>query len=192
MLPEQDNTTPRSNDSFVIYPYRYFRQKFDQTAYSKALIGQGMTSEDISKVLSGIEAILGKKIVILSISSYLIVALFMLSLLNLFVLSNLTGITSWSTGSKYEYFVGLFLLIIVLSTLQKRQNLEARALVQDYLDKNTQEFVSEGLKWHLPPQFPQWIELRREDSSDLASAMSAIRKITSTKRHVSLLVPLNQ
>ena len=188
MLVEQDNTTPRSSDSFVIYPYRYFRRKFDQTAYSKALIGQGMTSEDICKVLSGIEVILGKKIVVISILSYSIVALFMLSLLNLFIFSDFTGIVNWSTGAKWEYFAGLFLLIIVLSTLQKRQNLEARALAQDYIDKNTQEFTNEGLTWYLPPQFPQWIELRKQDS-DFTMSIRKISTITA-KRHVSLLVPL--
>jgi len=188
MLPEQDNTTPRSSDSFVIYPYRSFRQRFDQTAYSKALVGQGMSHEDINKVLTGIEIILGKKVAILSIVTYCVILLFMFSIINLFVLSDFTGISNWSSGSKYEYFVGLFLLIIVLSTLQKRQNQEARALVQDYLEKNTQEFVKEGLKWHIPQQFPQWIELRRE-TPELGLP---VRKITTLKNHVSLLVPLTQ
>ena len=188
MLQEQDITIPKTSDSFVIYPYRSFRQRFDQTAYSKALVGQGMSHEDINKVLTGIEIILGKKVAILSTITYFIILLFMLSLLNLFVLSDLTGISNWSSGSKYEYFIGLFLLIIVMSTLQKRQTQEARALVEEYLEKNTQEFVKEGLKWHLPPQFPQWIELRRE-TPELGLP---VRKITTLKNHVSLLVPLTQ
>ena len=155
---------PPTTDYTIVFPHDDFGKRFDSGFYSPALTDGRASLEEINQILAEVEIIrrplAGKMCgalccyIVSIIASVVAYVLFMVSMIN-----NNSGLFPFLIAG----FIGMIILIFwVFIVRVKNIHENIRKKCKEVIDKHNHNFVSRGLRWHLPIQFPRWIELWKD------------------------------
>jgi len=145
----------------IVFPFDKTSKKFDSGFYSPTLTGGRVSLEEINQILSEIDAI--RK----SIASQAIAAL-ICHFVSLSICSGLFVFTG-TPGMITFYIIGLVVAVLTIVGVLMWRILklkgELKTKCKEVVDKHNQTFMLRGLRWHLPVNFPSWVELWKDYQS---------------------------
>ncbi len=155
------STIPTTSDYTVIIPYISSQSKFDREAYSPAMTGGRASSEEIDQVLKLIE----------TVSSGIVTPdQFLKSWCLRFVLPFILMVCFQLTGCFWynlQFFWGCFTIYVIggniwMCLVTSKNNAKTKENVQSVLKLYQDAFQRKGLRWHIPVNFPLYVELFKE------------------------------
>jgi len=151
---------PISTDYTIVIPYEFFKGRFSKTVYTPEMTENRASNEEINQVLAKVEDILSSK------PSY---AKTFFSLLMIYIIAGIIAFLLqkpfnytfqyWFEGSFFLFLGVVFFAFLFIYANQVKKR---KAEVNDYIDSIQYGFKQRGLRWHLPQQFPQWIEIFKD------------------------------
>lgn len=162
---------PVCTDYTIVIPYEFFQGKFSKTVYDSQMTENRASNEEINQVLGNVEEILSRK------PSYaktfgILLTIYLIAGLIAFLLQNTFNYTFqyWFEGS-FWLFLGIvcFTFWMMYVNQWRKRKVEAG----DYIDSIQHGFKQRGLRWHIPQQFPQWIEIFKDYRGATNSGLNA-------------------
>ena len=162
-IKDHNNITkiPETSKETIIFPYSGWSKTFKRSYYNPQQTDQRASEKLVSLILSEVEAILSSRLKYVSYLMRFIFATFGCFVAGVLLL----------TGSKL-YRVDLGILIegvfvfifaaIVASALELAQTKKATKSVCELFEKYNEKLIKIGLRWHVPEEFPMWIELHND------------------------------
>lgn len=155
---------PPTTKQTIIFPSIDLESKFRYRFYNPKLTNGKASKQEITEVLTDIEKITkpysGK---IRRASYYYFLAYVILSFIALlYFLITADDKSGVFNDALLAFFAGLgasiLLLFLYLRIIEKKMIRKCHETIK----KHNEKFVSKGLTWHLPADFPRWIELWKD------------------------------
>jgi len=154
---------PRTTEYTIVFPLDPITKRYDSAFYSLSLTDGRVSTQEINKILAEINH--ARKSLSLNIPGILYCLIFVLILcvpINCYFIF-------WASVDDYVLPCSLFgccmLFMILLWTSIVRigtTNNKAKAKCTEICNRHNLNFVSRGLRWHVPVNFPQCIELWKD------------------------------
>ena len=160
---------PPTSGNSIIFPYNNISNKFEASHYLSTMTQSRIPLSDITLVLSEIETIIKeykdysnpRKLLVLFFVCFLII-LNSLIIESIFDLTNVFYFTLLATA----IFAVLYISIYFRNSVKLLE--KARQKTVEFLSTKSRHFEENGLKWVIPFQFPNWMELwKNEEMSTL-------------------------
>ena len=157
-------TIPPTTEFTIVFPSINFDSKldskFDSSFYSPNLTDGRASVQEIMQVLTNIESTIKPftsqiRRALYYLLFYIVFSFFVL----LYFIFTVSGILILAT---IAYVVGIVASILILALCVSRIEEKMILKCQEIIQRHNNNFVSRGLRWHLPTRFPRWIELRKD------------------------------
>ncbi len=155
---------PPSTEFTIVFPSMNFDSKldsrFDSSFYSPNLTDGKALTQEISQFLNDIEKAIKPFTSKIRRALYYLLLYIVLSFFVLlyFILTRSGVLIRGSVGYIVGIVVSILILAVYVSKIEEKMILKCQETTQR-LNNN---FVSRGLRWHLPSRFPRWIELQKD------------------------------
>ncbi len=152
--------TPISSDYTVIIPYISSQEKFDREAYSSAMTGGRASAEEIDQVLRLIEAAshgmsTPEKLFKTWCFRFLLPFIFLL----IFQINGNLRYPQCFWGNFLAYVIIGNIWLFIMTT---KNNSKVKENVKSVLKLYQDAFEKKGLRWHVPVNFPLYVELFKD------------------------------
>jgi len=151
--------TPSATDLCIRIPLSKSTKKFDRSAYSSVISSNKASSEEIDQILSHLETITNRfPTPSQALKTYFRIFIFP------WIIINLPKVFSGLDGPHIVKIYIIYALIMIYFLINKNQHkrnhskLEAMNIIKLYQSA----FLAKGLRWLIPKDFPDLIELHKE------------------------------
>ena len=155
---------PSATANTVIFQFDKASKKFDSSFYSPALTDGKISLEEINQALKQVETA-GASVAFKIRVSFCWFILLILIIISLFVYTlnfALNGKSRLISFAVFGYPVAVFVALILYILQLKRFSDELKYKCKLVVERLNPSFSCRGLRWHIPADFPQWIELWKD------------------------------
>ena len=155
---------PQTTEYTVVFPAIDFESKFDSSFYAPNLTDGRASVQEITQVLSDLESTRKPFVKQIRRAGCLIVSYSVLSFLAFlyFLLTMDAGSGGMIIAAIIAFFIGIIASLVILILYLKGVDAKMKPKCQETIDRHNQNFLPRGLRWHLPANFPKWIELWKD------------------------------
>lgn len=183
--PLLSKSSPSQSSCCVVFPFDQAVCKFKRDIYIPVhTVGtqENITSEEVNKVLDLVELGTYKlpttKKKVLSICHRLL-----LPVIAMIILNNLWYDTSRFVWKKWSPFAGYCIIATVYFIISQRYQIKvAREDVKTIIQTQQASFLKKGFRWVMPSNFPNWIELHKDNGEQEASERYQVIPLPSVDR----------
>jgi len=184
--------TPPTTDFCLVFPYDRKSNTFDKSFYSPALTHGKVSFQQLDSFIGEAERILKKKIdpvkKVWSLFGWfaLLGVVFIACLMFTMMSDDLDDdYNSDSMAANIDdsdevdslfivlmgYMFGIIFYALICGIYSCKKHRKARKAIQTLVDRNSQMFAAQGLRWNVPKYFPRWIELWKDYRGQQAQCM---------------------
>ncbi len=172
-LCQGKGNTPLSNDYVIVFPLNLSDKKFSRTIYSPEMTNGRASTEEVNQALSLFELAMSGAVTKSEFSTSLrrrfLYPFLILWVFCMFIMYRSSPLL-W-LGFAIYCIVG----ICCLFRNKKTQNTRTKADSQSVLDFVQPGYLSKGLRWRIPEESYEWIELIKEYRESETSSATAVQ-----------------
>jgi len=155
---------PPTTEYTVVFQFDQIGKRFDTGFYTPGLTGGRASLEEINHVLADIENT-RRPIASKAISAVCCYILSLFACIGVYIFALIS--ISDSAPDMIPFFIiafiaSMILVIVVFIVRIRKINEETKTKCKAVADRHNQNFASRGLRWHIPVNFPSWIELWKD------------------------------
>jgi hypothetical protein len=155
---------PPTSAYTIVFPSPAFDAKFDSSSYYPTLTDGKASTQEITQVLSDIESTIKPFNEKIKRAGYIFLLYVILSFLPALYFFFAKGDKSVAFIVSIAAFCAGAIVGLVIWICCYIRKVDAKMLpkCQEAIDRHNQDFAQKGLRWHLPPSFPRWVELWKD------------------------------
>ncbi len=182
---------PATTELIIIFPAQRFLfskiYRFTQDFYSPDMVDGRVSSKEMTSFLIQINEFLRRPIEESFKISYSLLLWLCFELFGLFYIYNhlpnlLTTLTIVIIAA-ISVILCIILYIIEFHNEEKKINMQIKNGCQEILDQHNRILRGRGLRWRLPEEFPDWIELCKDDKNNNLSSQQSEREPEERKEY---------
>ena len=167
MLVSQSNRNqvaiPTTSPFSIIFPFDARKKEFQTNDYRPFQTDDRASDIEVSNIIDEINKIHKPYARKIDGAACMCCFLFVAGVIGIIYMNNTQDFSSRSvTEISISIGIAIFLLTIAIGFYCQRIEKQSRALVQKCLDIINAEFSGRELRWHVPVEYPRWIELHRD------------------------------